>query len=131
MTGLHRSTFGPKSKLANLPMVNDTDIDHASTGQSKITGWKLAAQLTNEAVERPSASIHPSPAQEVVQPLSGLVHPTPGGQGSGSKKRMIVEVEIPPRKKVKIDGDNKVKRKSPQPVSYLQRMSHMLVKVLP
>ena len=44
---------------------------------------------------------------------------------------MIVEVEIPPRKKVKIDGDNKVKRKSPQPVLHLQRMSHMLVKVLP
>jgi hypothetical protein len=39
-----------KSKLENLPMVNDTDNDNA-TAPSKITGWKLAAQLTHEAVE--------------------------------------------------------------------------------
>ena len=48
MTGLRRSTFGLKSKLANLPMVNDTDIDHASTGQSKITGRKRSEEHTSE-----------------------------------------------------------------------------------
>ena len=88
--------FGPKSKLENLPMVNDTDIDDA-TARSKTTGWKLAAQLTHEAVEQ----------------ASGSVRVAPEGQGSESKKRMIVEVEIKPRKKAKINHDNNVKCKSP------------------